>query len=83
MYACIINIYVPNYVKYQRAFAKSISQIMKYGQDVVIQNGKMYIIHIHIMHTFIHIFYPKWEVVLGAPDKVHIPSLMHDTRICQ
>ena len=21
----------------------------------------------------------KWEVVLGAPDKVNIPCLMHDT----
>ena len=24
----------------------------------------------------------KWEVVLGASDKVNIPCLMHDTRIC-
>ena len=24
----------------------------------------------------------KWEVVLGAPDKVNIPCLMHDTRLC-
>ena len=27
--------------------------------------------------------YPKWEVVLGAPDRVNIPCLMHDTRLCQ
>ena len=27
--------------------------------------------------------HPKREVVLGAPDKVNIPSLMHDTRLCQ
>ena len=25
----------------------------------------------------------KWEVVLGAPDRVNIPCLMHDTRLCQ
>ena len=25
----------------------------------------------------------KWEVVLGAPDRVNIPRLMHDTRLCQ
>ena len=24
----------------------------------------------------------KLEVVLGAPDRVNIPCLMHDTRIC-
>ena len=44
IYACIMNIYVPNEVKYQRAIAKRTSQVMKYGQDVIIQNGKMYII---------------------------------------
>ena len=22
--------------------------------------------------------YPKWEVVLGAPDRVNMPCLMHD-----
>ena len=27
--------------------------------------------------------YPKWEVVLDAPDRVNIPCLMHDTRLCQ
>ena len=25
----------------------------------------------------------KWEVVLGAQDRVNIPCLMHDTRLCQ
>ena len=25
----------------------------------------------------------KWEVVLGAPDRVNTPCLMHDTRLCQ
>ena len=25
----------------------------------------------------------KWEVVLGAPDRVNIPCLMHDTRLSQ
>ena len=25
----------------------------------------------------------KWEVVLGAPERVNIPCLMHDTRLCQ
>ena len=25
----------------------------------------------------------KWEVVLGAPDRVNIPCLVHDTRLCQ
>ena len=25
----------------------------------------------------------KWEVVLGAPDRVNIPCTMHDTRLCQ
>ena len=39
MYACIIKIYVPraHEVKYQRVIAKRTSQIMKYGQDVIIQ----------------------------------------------
>ena len=27
--------------------------------------------------------YPKREVVLGAPDRVNILCLMHDTRLCQ
>ena len=27
--------------------------------------------------------YPIREVVLGAPDRVNIPCLMHDTRLCQ
>ena len=26
---------------------------------------------------------PKLEVVLGAPDRVNIHRLMHDTRLCQ
>ena len=26
---------------------------------------------------------PKWEVVLGAPERVNIPCPMHDTRLCQ
>ena len=25
--------------------------------------------------------YPKWEVVLGDPDRVNRPCLMHDTRL--
>ena len=25
----------------------------------------------------------KWEVVPGAPDRVNIPCLMHDTCLCQ
>ena len=25
----------------------------------------------------------KLEVVLGVPDRVNIPCLMHDTRLCQ
>ena len=25
----------------------------------------------------------KWEVVLGAPYRVNIPCLMHDTCLCQ
>ena len=25
----------------------------------------------------------QWEVVLGAPDRVNIPCLKHDTRLCQ
>ena len=25
----------------------------------------------------------KWEVVLGVQDRVNIPCLMHDTRLCQ
>ena len=24
-----------------------------------------------------------WEVVLGDPDRVNIPCLMHDTRLCR
>ena len=27
--------------------------------------------------------YLKWEVVLGDPDRVNIPCLMHDTRLRQ
>ena len=27
--------------------------------------------------------YPKWEVVLGARDRINIPFLMHDCRLCQ
>ena len=34
--------YVPHEVKNQRALAKRTSQIMKYGQDVIVQSGKMY-----------------------------------------
>ena len=68
IYACIINIYVPHEVKNLRALAKRTSRIMKYGQDVAIQKGQIY---------------PKWEVVLGAPDRVKIPCLMHDTRLCK
>ena len=33
--------YVPHGVKNQCALAKRTSQIMKYGQDVVIQKGQM------------------------------------------
>ena len=44
MHECIINIYVPHEVRYQRASAKRTSQIMKNGQDVIIQNGKMHYI---------------------------------------
>ena len=29
------------------------------------------------------VYYPKWAVVLGAPDRVNIPCPMHDTRLCQ
>ena len=39
MYACIINIYVPHEVKYQRALAKRASQIKLNGQDVNILMG--------------------------------------------
>ena len=44
--------------------------IVKYGQDVIIQNGQISKIQ-------------KWEVVLGAPDRVNIPCLVHDTHLCQ
>ena len=39
IYACIIKIHVPRAhdVKNQRVIAKRTSQIMKYGQDVIIQ----------------------------------------------
>ena len=30
-----------------------------------------------------NIMISKREVALGAPDRVNIPCLMHDTRICQ
>ena len=29
------------------------------------------------------VFISKLEVVLGAPDRVNIPCLMHDTCLCQ
>ena len=59
-------------VKNQCVISKRTSQIMKHGQDVIIQKWK-------------DVYYPKWEVVLpvGAPDRVNIPFLMHDTRLCQ
>ena len=38
---CIIKIQVPHEVKNQRAIAKRTSQIMKYGQNVIIQNGQI------------------------------------------
>ena len=39
MYKCIINIQVPraHEIKNQRVTAKSTSQIMKYGQNLIIQ----------------------------------------------
>ena len=37
---CIINIQVPHEVKNLRALTKRPSQIMKYGQNVVIDNPK-------------------------------------------
>ena len=40
MYICMYY-KVPHEVINQRAIAKRTSQIMKYGQDVVIQNGQM------------------------------------------
>ena len=42
IYACIKDIYVPHEVNNQRVIAKRTSQIMKYGQDVIIQIGQMY-----------------------------------------
>ena len=39
---CIIKIQVRHEVKNQRAIAERTSQIMKYAQDVIIQNGHMY-----------------------------------------
>ena len=36
-----MNIQVPHEVKNQHATAKRTSQIMKYGQDVIIQNGQI------------------------------------------
>ena len=29
------------------------------------------------------VYYPKWEVELGAQDRLNIPCLMYDTRLCQ
>ena len=55
-------------VKNQRVIAKRTSQIMKYGQDVIIQKRTD------------DNNYPIREVVLAAPDRVNIPCLMHDTR---
>ena len=65
MYLCeCMFIHVPraHEVKNQRVIAKRTSQIMKYGQDVIIQ---------------------KRTDDNGAPDRVNIPCLMHDTRLCQ
>ena len=43
MHVCILKIQVPraHEVKNQSVIAKRTSQIMKYGQDVIIQNGQM------------------------------------------
>ena len=41
MYKCM-RYKVSRGVKNQRAIAKRSSQIMKYGQDIIIQNGEMY-----------------------------------------
>ena len=30
-----------------------------------------------------NVIYPKWVVVIDAPDGVNITCLMHDTRLCQ
>ena len=69
MYKCMhikkIQVPRPHVVKNQHVIAKRTSQIMKYGQDVIIQ---------------------KWtddNIQNGAPDRVDIPCLMHDTRLCQ
>ena len=37
-----MNILVPHEVNNQHAIAKRTSQIMKYGEDVIIQIGQMY-----------------------------------------
>ena len=68
---CIIKIHIPraHEVKNPRVIAKRTFQIMKYGQDVIIQKW-----------TYDNI---NWEVVLEAPDRVNIPCLMHDNRLCQ
>ena len=40
-YVCIVKIQVPHEVKNQPAIAKRTSQIMKYGQSVIIQNRQI------------------------------------------
>ena len=42
IFVCIINIKVLHEVKHQRVIDNMISQIMKCGQDVIIQNEQMY-----------------------------------------
>ena len=61
MYVCTIKIQVPraHEVKHQRVIAKRTSQTMENGQDVIIQK-------------WTDVYYPIWEVVLGAPDRVNI-----------
>ena len=64
--ACIINIYVPHEVTYQRE---------------AFMNNELWTSCSNPKGTDMN--YPKWELVLGAPDRVNIPCLMHDTRLCQ
>ena len=61
---CIIKIDVPraHEVKNQRVIAKRTSQIMNYGQVVIIQNGQMIISNVGSGKC--------------APDRVNIPCLM-------
>ena len=70
IYACIINVYVPHEVKKSTCISQ---------EDF--PNNEIQTRCSNPKGTDVKC--SKYEVVLGAPDRVNIPCLMHNTRLCQ